>query len=173
MRHIFVSFSLAVGAALLGSSLALAQSGVLSGPPQVIPGGPQAPPNYGAPPPPSNFSSPPVEPEQRGGGVWIAVAAGFDGRGRNVSVGFSGTRSSRIDAENAALDACNNRRRDVLCTSPYAVPAGCLYIVPGSGRRGVTWGRGSTPDLALQECRREGHACDRGRVIGGCVPGVN
>jgi hypothetical protein len=175
MRHIFVSLSLAVGAMLVGVSLALAQSGVLSGPPQATPGGPPGPPNnYGAPSqPPSNFASPPVEPEQRGGGAWIAVAAGFDGRGKNVSVGFSGTRSSRIDAENAALNVCNGRSRGVSCTTAYAVTAGCLYIVPGSGRRGVTWGRGSTPDVALQECRRDGYACDRGRVIGGCVPGFN
>jgi hypothetical protein len=166
---------------LIGLPPVLAQSGVLSGPPQVTPSGPQAPPNnYGpqppnnyGPQPPSNFSSPPVDPEMGRGGVWIAVAAGFDGRGKNVSVGFSGHRPSRVDAENAALNACNGRRRDVACTSAYAVTNGCLYIVPGSGRRGVTWGRGSTPEVALQECRRDGYRCDRGRVIGGSVPGYN
>ena len=156
MRRTLLSSLLGLGALLVGLPLALAQSGVISGSPQVT--------NR-----PSNFASPPVEAEERG--VWVAVAAGFDGKGRNVGVGFSGQRSSRLDAESAALSMCNGRGRGIRCREAYAVPTGCLYIVPGGGRAGVTWGRGSTPEGALQECRRDGYACDRAKVIGGCVPG--
>jgi hypothetical protein len=187
-RFVVVSF-LSVGALLAGLEAALAQSGVFGGPPQVYKGpgtgpsygpnsgpnyGPNSGPNYGPNAGPNLGPSAPVEPEMRGGrdgSGWIAVAGGFDGRGKNVGVGFSGQQYSRIEAENSALNACNRRGRGIRCQQAYAVPNGCLYIVPGSGRRGVTWGRGSTPEVALQECRRNGYSCDRGKVIGGCSSG--
>lgn len=127
-------------AAVALAAPALAQSGVISGPPQVK-----------------------VEP------VWIAVAAGFDGNGRNVGVGYSGRRNSREDAEQAALRACRDNGRNVRCREPHASNAGCLYIVPGTRSGGVTWGRGGTRDAALSECRRGGYTCNTNRMIGGCV----
>jgi hypothetical protein len=156
MRRIVMSSLFGCSALLLALPLALAQSGVVSGSPQVS--------NR-----PNNFAMPPVEGEERN--VWIAVAAGFDGRGKNVGVGFSGHRTSRADAESAALNMCNARGKGIRCREAYAVPTGCLYIVPGGGRSGVTWGRGATPEVALDECRRGGYGCDRAKVIGGCVAG--
>jgi uncharacterized protein DUF4189 len=129
-------------AVVAATQQALAQSGVLSGPPQVK-----------------------VEP------VWIAVAGGFDGNGRNVGVGFSGSRNSREAAEEAALAQCRKGGRNVRCREAHAVNSGCIYIVPGTRRGGVTWGRGSTHDDALSECRRGGYSCSTSRVIGGCVSG--
>lgn len=122
---------------------ALAQSGVLSGPPQIK-----------------------VEP------VWVAVAGGFDGNGRHVGVGFSGQRNSRQDAENGALAACRKFGRGVRCREAHAVNVGCLYIVPGARSGGVTWGRGATRDAALSECRRGGYNCRSDRILGGCVSGA-
>ncbi|MCC6891127.1 MAG: DUF4189 domain-containing protein [Hyphomicrobiales bacterium] len=127
--------------AALPSPDVLAQSGVLSGPPQVK-----------------------IVP------VWVAVAGGFDGNGRHVGVGFSGRRNSREEAEAAALQSCRDSGRGVRCQNAHATNVGCLYIVPGSRRGGVTWGRGSTVDTALSECRRGGYTCNSSRVIGGCIP---
>lgn len=127
-------------AAVAWAPQALAQSGVLSGPPQIK-----------------------TEP------VWIAVAGGFDGNGRNVGVGYSGVRKSRTEAEDAALSACRDYGRGVRCREPHVTNAGCLYIVPGSRRGGVTWGRGGTRDAAMSECRRGGYTCNSNRIIGGCV----
>jgi len=139
MGWVLKSLMLAM-AAVAWTPQAFAQSGVVSGPPQIK-----------------------TEP------VWIAVAGGFDGNGRNVGVGFSGSRKSRGDAEEAALSACRNYGRSVRCREPHATNAGCLYIVPGTRRGGVTWGRGATQDAALSECRRGGYTCNSNRVIGGCV----
>jgi hypothetical protein len=133
---------LVILAAAMSTTAALAQRGVVSGPPQVK-----------------------IEP------VWIAVAGGFDGNGRNVGVGYSGHHSSRNAAENAALASCRKYGRGVRCREAHASDRGCLYIVPGSRRGGVTWGRGATRDAALSECRRGGYSCNGDRVIGGCASG--
>jgi hypothetical protein len=141
-------------------STALAQSGVISGPPQVTrdPGPPVAPGGPGT----------------YGTDVgWIAVAAGFDGQGRRVAVGFSGQRGSRAEAEDEAIRACNRSARGFSCRGPYAVSDGCLYIVPGERRGGVSWGRGGTRQLALDQCRRGGYNCSTSKLIGGCLPGYN
>jgi Domain of unknown function (DUF4189) len=130
----------ALAAVALASGPALAQSGVISGPPQVK-----------------------VEP------VWIAVAGGFDGNGRHVGVGYSGRRNTRDEAEEAALRACRDNGRGVRCREPRATDSGCLYIVTGTRRGGVTWGRGGDRETALSECRRGGYTCNSNRVIGGCV----
>jgi hypothetical protein len=185
-RALLLSLTLA-GVALLGFPELLAQSGVMSGPPQVIKGAPGGP-DRGPPDSPrlrsqderpglrSQDERPGLrsqdEPPGRrqGGGTWIAVAGGFDGRGQNVGVGYSGFQSSRNDAEDAALRACDGYGRGVRCREPFAVSNGCLYIVPGSRQGGVTWGRGATRDLALQQCRRGGYRCDSKRVVGGCIP---
>jgi hypothetical protein len=107
-----------------------------------------------------------------GYGTWIAVASGFDGSGRRVSVGYSGLQRSRYEAEAAAIRACNGVDRSVLCQNPFAVANGCLYIVPGNRQNGgVRWGRGATPDAAIRECRRGGYSCPRNKLIGGCVSG--
>jgi hypothetical protein len=172
MRRLVVISLLGIGALLAALGPALAQSGVVSGPPLVDRGPGTPPPNYGPGPGPSygpRFGQPGDQGTR--GGAWIAVAGGFDRGGRNVGVGFSGVQYSQTDAENAAISACNGRGKGIKCQQAFAVASGCLYIVPGSGARGVTWGRGATPELALQECRRDGYACDRGRVIGGCVSG--
>jgi hypothetical protein len=125
---------------VLSQSPAMGQSGVISGPPQ-------------------------VKPEA----VWIAVAGGSDIRGRYVGVGYSGRHRSRYDAEDAAVDACHKQGRGVRCLEAYAKSEGCLYIVPGTTRGGVTWGRGSTQNEALIECRRGGYDCNPKQVVGGCV----
>lgn len=104
--------------------------------------------------------------------MWIAVAAGFDGSGRKVSVGYSGHQRTQTEAENEALRFCNNVDRKVSCREPFAVSNGCLYIVPGEKRNGgVRWGRGATVDIALSECRKGGYSCPNAKVIGGCLPG--
>ena len=137
----------------------LAQSGVISGPPQVQPG------------PGGQFGPGP----SAGGGadVWIAVVGGFDGSGRRVGVGYSGHQRSRIEAEDAAIRACVRGQPSVSCRNPLAVSSGCLYIVPGSRQGGMTWGRGGTRESAFDECRRGGYACPSSKLIGGCVPGYN
>lgn len=161
MRRILAFCLLIAVAIMLAVPQVLAQSGVLSGPPQVSPG-----------PGPSGPSMPPGQPMPPGQRVaWIAVAGGFDGNGRRVGVGFSGHHDSRIDAEDAALRACNRYGNDIRCRNPLAVSTGCLYIVPGSGSRGVTWGTGGTREGALQECRRGGYSCSTTKIIGGCLPG--
>jgi hypothetical protein len=140
------------------ASLTLAQSGVISGPPQIIKpdaGGPGA-----------------VGPgAQRADGVWIAVAAGLDGSGRRVAVGYSGLQRSQFEAEDAAIKQCNRFAQGFACQAPYALSGGCLYIVPGDRPGGsASWGRGATRQAALDECRRGGHNCPANKVLGGCVP---
>ena len=97
---------------------------------------------------------------------WVAVAAGFRD-GRWVRVGFA-RRGTRGDAEIAAIDACNGGPGGVRCTNPYATSSGCLYIVAGKRKGGVTWGRGANQDVALSECRRGGYTCREKDIIGGC-----
>jgi len=185
MRRVLRFCSIIAGAIILALPQAIAQSGVMSGPPQITKDTPSPADPPGRRPPPDSpgprsqderpgmrsQNEPPGrrDPDDRGG-TWIAVAGGFDGKGQNVGVGYSGHHTSRIDAENAALRACDRYGRGVRCREPYAVPTGCLYIVPGNRRGGVTWGRGSTRQLALDQCRRGGYRCDTGRVVGGCVP---
>jgi hypothetical protein len=151
MKRFWGPCLLAGTATLLSFSQTLAQSGVVGGPPQVRPGStPQAPLDM----------------------TWIAVAAGFDGAGRKVSVGYSGHQRTRAEAENEALRSCNNADRGVSCREPFPVSNGCLYIVPGEKRNGgVRWGRGATPDIAVAECRKGGFNCPNAKVVGGCVPG--
>lgn len=173
-------------AALLPMSQALAQSGVLSGPPQVRPQTPG--PGYGPGPAPGQGPGygpnpygqgpgmappgPRVQGPAPGYGSWIAVVAGFDGTGKRVSVGFSGVQRSKYEAEDAAIRACNRVDTKVFCQNPFAVSTGCLYIVPGNKRSGgVRWGRGATPEIAFAECRRGGYVCASNKLIGGCVPG--
>jgi len=181
-------------ATLLTISHALAQSGVISGPPQIQPNergpsyGPSPGPQYGPTPGPSPYGpGPGLAPGPRQqvpgppsygptpgpqGGTWIAVVAGFDGTGKKVSVGYSGPQRSKIEAENAAIRACNGVDRTVFCQNPFAVSTGCLWIVPGNKRSGgVRWGRGGTPEAAFAECRRGGYVCPNNKLIGGCVPG--
>ena len=181
-----------VGGMLLALPQALAQSGVLSGPPQITdPGrGPPLPgpglrsqdePPGGRPGPGPGLRSQDEPPGSRDRyserdrhqddrrATWIAVAGGFDGRGKNVGIGYSGTQFLKSDAEDEALRACNRYGKGVRCREPYAISNGCLYIVPGTKRGGVTWGRGSTRESALQQCRRGGYRCDTRRIIGGCV----
>jgi hypothetical protein len=196
---------LVAAASLLVLPEALAQSGVLSGPPQITD------PGRGSPPPGPGLRSqddPPGgrpglrsqdEPPGRRPGpgpglrsqdespgsrdrfternrdqddqrtTWIAVAGGFDGKGKNVGVGYSGTQYLKADAEDEALRACNRYGKGVRCREPYAASNGCLYIVPGTKSGGVTWGRGSTREAALEQCRRGGYRCDNSRIIGGCI----
>ena len=177
-------------ATLLSMSQSLAQSGVLSGPPQVRPTGPGPGPGPGygpgqgpgpgpygpgpglSPGPRGPGPGPGLGPGPQGGLTWIAVVAGFDGTGKRVSVGFSGLQRSKFEAEDAAIRACNRVDGRVYCQNPFAVSTGCLYIVPGNRRGGgVRWGRGGTPDAAFAECRRGGYVCPRNKLIGGCVPG--
>lgn len=100
---------------------------------------------------------------------WIAVAGGFVGNGRHVSVGFA-RRDTRDAAEAAALRACNDygpatcRSNDV-----FSKDSGCIYIIPGSRRGGVTWGRGATQEIAIAECRKNGYNCPKEKMVGGCV----
>jgi hypothetical protein len=166
MRRLVLVSLLGIGALLASPEQVVAQSGVISGPPMVDKGPGVAAPNFGPGTGPSYG-----QPDRRNDGAWIAVSGGFDLRGKNVGVGFSGVRYSQLEAENAAIGACNARGKGIKCQQAFAVASGCLYIVPGSGARGVTWGRGATPEIALQECRRDGYTCDRGKVIGGCISG--
>ena len=158
MRSLLALGGLVGIAMLLPVSEALAQSGVVSGPPQVQSGaGGQTGqlPNTGR------------------GEVWIAVTGGFDGSGRRVAVGYSGHQRSRAEAEDAAIRACARSDPQVSCRNPFAVSSGCLYIVPGSRQGGMTWGRGGTREIAFDECRRGGYTCPSSKLVGGCVPGVN
>lgn len=186
MRRALLLVLTFTGAAVAALPQVFAQSGVMSGPPQVIRGAPDAP-GRGPPDAPRlrsqderpgmrsqderpQLRSQDEPPGRRQAGTWIAVAGGFDGKGQNVGVGYSGFQNSRVDAEDAALRACDGYGRGVRCREPFAVSTGCLYIVPGNRQGGVTWGRGATRDLALQQCRRGGYRCDTKRVVGGCVP---
>lgn len=160
MRLVGLSFLVAVAAGL-GSLQALAQSGVQSGPPQVQAG----------PGPDSNPSpSPGVGVDQRPSGTgdegWVAVAAGFR-EGRWVRVGFA-RRGTRGDAEVGAIEACHGGPGGVRCENAFASSSSCLYIVAGKRKGGVTWGRGSSKDIALSECRRGGYTCTQKDIIGGC-----
>lgn len=188
MRHASKVCLLVAGAAMLALSQAFAQSGVISGPPQTGPS--QNEPPGGRPglrsqdEPRRDRDDPGGRPglrsqdEPPGGrdrddrrGGWIAVSGGFDSKGRFVGVGYSGHTSSRSAAEGEALRACNRYGKGVRCREAFAVSIGCLYIVPGSRSGGVTWGRGSTSEFALEQCRRGGYTCSSQRVVGGCVPG--
>jgi hypothetical protein len=155
MRLLKLSLLAAAVMGLIGSQV-LAQSGVQSGPPQVQ-GGPASGPGTG----PGVDQRPGVSQEG-----WVAVAAGFRD-GRWVRVGFA-RRGTRGDAEVAAVDACNGGPGGVRCTNPYATSSGCLYIVAGKRKGGVTWGRGGNQDVALSECRRGGYTCREKDIIGGC-----
>ncbi len=157
MRWLLAVCGLMLLAMTLPVSRTLAQSGVISGPPQV-----QA----------DSVSPGSVSPGGQGPGlVWIAVAAGLDGRSQRVAVGYSGFQRSRFEAEDAAIKQCNRFAQGFVCQAPYAVSAGCLYIVPGDRRDGgVRWGRGTTQQAALDECRRGGFNCPTSKLLGGCVP---
>lgn len=159
MRLLRLSLLLACATAL-GGVHALAQSGVQSGPPQVRGGGSSGP-DANRPGPGVGQPSG-IGPESS----WVAVAAGFRD-GRWVRVGFA-RRSSRGDAEIAAVEACNGGPGGVRCSNPYATSNGCLYIVAGKRKGGVTWGRGGTREVALSECRRDGYTCRERDIIGGC-----
>jgi hypothetical protein len=154
-----LSCLIGIVALLLAPQQARAQTGVFGGPPQVQPGQPSA-----------AQRPTPAEPSSV---TWIAVVGGFDGSGRRVSVGYSGYRDSRRDAEESALQACRGNDSRAVCKDPFAVSTGCLFIVWGERRGGVSWGRGATRDLALQQCRRGGYVCQTSKIIGGCLPGYN
>jgi hypothetical protein len=158
MRGLLVLVGLICVATTLPASQTLAQSGVISGPPQVRP-------SQGAPAGPGAY-----RPDM----AWIAVAAGFDGSGKRVAVGFSGQQRSRREAEDAAIRQCNRSARGFSCHTPHAVSDGCLYIVPGKRQGGgVSWGRGGTRQSALDQCRRGGYSCASSKLLGGCLPGYN
>jgi hypothetical protein len=155
MKWLLALGGLICAAMTLPVAQTLAQSGVISGPPQVKP----------------DSTSPGA---QRPDMVWIAVAAGLDGGGRRVAVGFSGHQRSRLEAEQAAISQCNRFASGFGCQAPYAVSDGCLYIVWGDRSGGsMRWGRGGTRQAALDECRRGGYNCSSAKLIGGCVPGYN
>jgi hypothetical protein len=96
----------------------------------------------------------------------VAVAAGFRD-GRWARVGFA-RRGRRGEAEAAAIESCNGGPGGVRCSNAFASATSCLFIVAGTKRGGVTWGRGATKDVALRECRRGGYTCRDRDVIGGC-----
>jgi hypothetical protein len=155
MKGVWALCSFGAVAAMVPAAPLLAQSGVISGPPQIARG----------------QGSPAQDPQSN---TWIAVAGGFGGNGKRVSVGYSGVQASRSDAEAAAIRACTRGEPSVSCTGPFAVSAGCLYIVPGTrAGGGVTWGRGGTPTAAFDECRRGGYTCVDNKLVGGCIPGRN
>jgi hypothetical protein len=170
MRSLWALGGLVGMAGLLSASQTLAQSGVISGPPQVQ-AGPESPAGSGGQPGQGQSSQGPSA--SGSSGVWIAVVGGFDGSGRKVAVGFSGPQRSRGEAEVAAVTACIRSDSSVACRNPFAVSSGCLYIVPGSRQGGMTWGRGGTRKVAFDECRRGGYTCPSSKLIGGCVPGYN
>ncbi len=155
-------------ATILVVSEVRAQSGVISGPPQVQPG-------PGRPTPESRPGPGQQGPDLRPQGVtWIAVVGGIDGTGKRVSVGYSGPQRSRLDAEDAAVRACNRSEPTVACRDLLAVSTGCLYIVSGTrSGSGARWGRGGTRAEAFEECRRGGYSCLNDKLVGGCVPGFN
>lgn len=152
MRWLLALCGIVLLAMTLPISRTLAQSGVISGPPQVQPG-----------------SDSPGG--QRPDLMWIAVAAGLDSSGTRVAVGYSGHQRSRFEAEDAAIKQCNRFAQGFVCQAPYAVSLGCLYIVPGDRPGGsVRWGSGATQQTALDECRRGGYNCPTSKLLGGCVP---
>jgi hypothetical protein len=161
MRRLGFSMLVAVAVGLAGPQV-LAQSGVQSGPPQV-----QGQPGPAPGPAPTPGPGPGVDqrPSTSLEG-WVAVAAGFR-EGRWVRIGFA-RRGTRGEAEIAAIDACNGGPGGVRCDNAFASSSSCLYIVPGKRRGGVTWGRGSSQDVALSECRRGGYTCAQKDIIGGC-----
>jgi hypothetical protein len=146
----------------LGYGQVLAQSGVVSGPPQVRDAGPPPGPQQGPGPQPGPSAAQPGQSDTS----WVAVAAGFR-EGRWVRVGFA-RRSSRGEAEVAAIEACNGGPGGVRCSNAHASSGSCLFIVAGKKRNAVTWGRGGTREVALSECRRGGYTCNERDVIGGC-----
>ena len=155
-----LGFSMLVaGVVGLAGPQVLAQSGVQSGPPQVQGGPGPTPGSHG--PGPGVDQRPSIGQES-----WVAVAAGFRD-GRWVRIGFA-RRGSRGEAEIAAIDACNGGPGGVRCSNAFASSSSCLYIVPGKRKGGVTWGRGSSQDVALSECRRGGYTCREQDIIGGC-----
>lgn len=154
-----LAFSLIAAGMMLAGPTVLAQSGVQSGPPQIREQGPRSSPGPG--------SGPSVDqPSGTASESWVAVAAGFRD-GRWVRVGFA-RRGTRGEAEIAAVDACNGGPGRVSCSNPYATSSACLFIVAGKRQGGVTWGRGSTRDVALSECRRGGYTCRERDIVGGC-----
>ena len=170
MRSLLALGGLVGLAMLVPASQTLAQSGVISGPPQVQPG-PGGPDNRPGPDPNARPGQGPSL--SRRTDVWIAVAGGFDGSGKRVAVGYSGHQRSRGEAEDAAIRACVRSDPSAACRNPFAVSSGCLYIVPGSRTSGMTWGRGGTRQIAFDECRRGGYTCPSNKLIGGCLPGYN
>ncbi len=172
MRSLLALGGLVGIAMLFPASQTLAQSGVVSGPPQIQPGSAGA--NDRPGPGPSVGPGPGPGPSAgRQDDAWIAVAGGFDGSGKRVAVGYSGLQRSKVEAEDAAVRACIGSDPSVACRNPFAVSRGCLYIVPGSRSGGMTWGRGGTRQIAFDECRRGGYSCPSNKLIGGCVPGFN
>jgi hypothetical protein len=156
-------------AALLVASEGRAQSGVISGPPQVQLG--QTRPAPDSRPGPGEQQNPQLRPQ---GVTWIAVVGGIDGTGKRVGVGYSGPQRSRLGAEDAAVRACRRSEPTVDCRDLRAASTGCLYVVSGIRSGGAPrWGSGSTRAEALEECRRGGYTCLNDKLIGGCVPGSN
>lgn len=159
------AFTVLVAAVVgLAGPQVLAQSGVQSGPPQVQ-GGPAPGPNRNPGPNPSPGVGVDQRPNTADEG-WVAVAAGFR-EGRWVRVGYA-RRGTRGEAEVSAIEACNGGPGGVRCDNAFASSSSCLFIVAGKRRGGVTWGRGSSHEVALSECRRGGYTCAQKDIIGGC-----
>ena len=156
-------YVVAAVAAGWAASHALAQTGVVSGPPQVQDNAPG--PGTGGGPAPSPGPRSDISP-RAGDATWVAVTAGFKD-GRWARVGFA-RRGSRGDAEIAAIESCNGGPGGVRCENAYSSSSTCLYIVAGKKKNAVTWGRGATKEVALDECRRGGYTCTDREVIGGC-----
>ena len=164
MRRVGLWLILGLSVSFAGAQ-ALAQSGVISGPPQVRDAPQRGPaPDRGPMPGPGPRSD--LGPQPSVELTWVAVAAGFKG-GRWVRVGFA-RRNTSGDAESAALQACHGGPGKLRCETVFSTDRSCLYIAPGKRRGGVTWGRGATKEVALSECRRGGYTCVDKDVIGGC-----
>lgn len=99
---------------------------------------------------------------------WRALAAGihetiFQNR---VSVGTSGVKASRDEAEAEATEECLVRGFSE-CHVVSSFSVGCGYITTGTNGSEAGWGSGPSAQEALNSCEARGLSCDT--PVGGCV----
>lgn len=114
-------------------------------------------------------AAPGIAPPPAAGNKWHAIArVVYRVRGNaRVSVGYSGTMATPLEAEQAAKQRCESSADGNECDVGTAQNSGCLYITTGRTRRGVIETSGASIQEAYDRCVGAGYQCQQ--PIGGCL----
>ncbi|MCB1547590.1 MAG: DUF4189 domain-containing protein, partial [Hyphomicrobiaceae bacterium] len=124
--------------------------------PQATPAAPSVPPRL----------APPASSGSWYGAISVALWKTRSGRAR-VAVGIAWNYRTTAEARDNAIRQCRSRGGQGCRIATTFSNGGCGYVATGSSTRGVSYGTGATPAIALSECRKRGHRCNK--PIGGCT----